>query len=118
MSESSGVRSPRPLTRAARAAAVAVIAVGAGGVVAQFAPRYGALYVYAAALITIAWLEGVVFGAIAAAAAAAVYVGLFARGTFFPPRLIRALATSLVLPLLGVRRRGKHQPVAEPGSSS
>jgi CheY-like chemotaxis protein len=117
MSETSVARTPRPLTRAARAAAVAVIAVGAGGVVAQFAPRYGALYVYAAALITIAWLEGVVFGAVAAAAAAGVYAVLFARGTFSPRELIVALVTSLLLPLLGIRRRAKEPPLPAPALS-
>jgi CheY-like chemotaxis protein len=110
MSESSVVRTPRPLTRAVRAAAAVVIAIGAGGVVAQFVPRYGALYVYAAALIGIAWLEGVLFGAIAAAAAAVTYALLFGRGWFSTRELLVALATSLLLPLLAIRRRPKTLP--------
>src|SRR5438132_9920853 len=110
MSEQSVVRTPRPLTRAVRAAAAVVIAIGAGGVVAQFTPRYGALYVYAAALISIAWLEGVIFGAIAAAAAVVTYALLFARGWFSTRELLVALATSLLLPLLTIRRRPKKPP--------
>src|SRR5258705_535777 len=110
MSEQSVVRTPRPLTRAVRAAAAVAIAIGAGGVVAQFVPRYGALYVYAAALIGIAWLEGVLFGAIAASAAAATYALLFARGWFSTRELLVALATSLLLPLLAIRRRPKTLP--------
>lgn len=93
--------------RAVRAAALMVIAAGAGGVVAQFVPRYGALYVYAAALISIAWLEGVAFGAIAAAAAAVTYAVLFARGWLTSRELMVAMVTSLLLPLLAIRRRPK-----------
>src|SRR5207244_2999618 len=118
MSEQSVVRTPRPLTRAVRAAAAVVIAIGAGGVVAQWAPRYGALYVYAAALVSIAWLEGVIFGAIAAAAAAAAYGVLFARGSFSAPELAIALVTSLLLPLLAIRRKRAPKPqlIAPPHS--
>src|SRR5437763_10502763 len=118
MSEQSGVRTPRPMTRAGRAAALVVIAAGAGGVVAQWAPRYGALYVYAAALISIAWLEGLVFGAVAAAAAASAYVVLFARGSFTMRELAVALVTSLLLPLLAIRRRPKPEAAPAVGPDS
>jgi len=110
MSEQSVVGTPRPVTRAVRAAALVIIAIGAGGVVAHLAPRYGALYVYAAALVSIVWMEGVVFGAIGALAAAATYVVLFARGTFSSSELAVALITSLLLPLLAARRRRAEPP--------
>ena len=113
----------KPMTRAVRAAALAIIVTGAGGAVAQWAPRFGGAYVYAAALISIAWLEGVVFGAIGALVAAAVYVLLFARGVFTARELVIALITSLLLPLLAIRRRSKTEaaqqlPVAPDGTEA
>jgi CheY-like chemotaxis protein len=100
----------KPSTRAVRAAALVILAIGASGVIAQLAPRYGALCVYAAALISIAWLEGIVFGAVGAAAAAVGYALLFARGALDPGELAVALATSLLLPLLALWRRAKPAP--------
>src|SRR5690348_2701261 len=97
--KSEGVtKARRPVRRAVRAAALVILVTGACGAVAQFAPALGPLYVYAAALIVIASLEGLVFGAVGAAAAIIIYALLFARGALGARDLAIALITSLLLP--------------------
>src|SRR5207244_7199537 len=108
MSEQLVVREPaRPLKRAVRAAALVLVVTGASGAVAQFVPFYGPLYVYVAALITIAWLEGVAVGLIGAAVALGAYRMLFGTAAFLTLRswiVVVALTVVLLLAVWIARR--------------
>jgi CheY-like chemotaxis protein/K+-sensing histidine kinase KdpD len=118
MPEQSVVREPaRPLRRAVRAAATVVIAIGASGVVAQLAPHYGPLYAYLAALVAIAWLEGIVVAAVGAAAFLAAYELIVVPGAIdLRSWIIIGSLTGLVLLAVGfIRyvRRPKREPAPE-----
>lgn len=106
MPEQSVVREPaRPLTRAVRAAATVVIAVGASGVVAQLAPHYGPLYAYLAALAAIAWLEGIAVAAVSAAAFLAAYELIVVPGAIdLRSWIIAGSLTGLVIVAVGFIR--------------
>src|SRR2546430_11678213 len=116
MPEQTVVREPaRPKRRAVRAAAVVVLATGASGVVAQLAPLYGPLYAYVAALIAIAWLEGVFAGLIGAVAALAAYVLLFDVAKQLTPRswIIVGALTAAVLIAIAILRRARRPATPE-----
>ena len=115
MPEKSVVREPaRPLTRAVRAAATVVIAIGASGVVAQLAPHYGPLYAYLAALAAIAWLEGIVVAAVGAAAFLAAYELIVVPGTIdLRSWIIAGSLTGLVILAVGFIRNVR-RPKSEP----
>ncbi len=106
MPEQLVVREPaRPLRSAVRAAAVVILATGASGVVAQLAPHYGPLYAYIAALVTIAWLEGVVPALLGAAVAVAAYVLIFAPASMSTREWgVLAAATLLVVIAVSIVR--------------
>lgn len=60
-----------------RAAAVVIIATGLSEILAGSVPRFEPLYVYLVAIALVVWLDGVIVGALAAAAAIAFHALLF-----------------------------------------
>jgi len=98
--------------RAARAAALLLIASGAGGAASAYLPRLDERWIFVGAVAAIAAIDGVVFGIVAAIVAPFAYeLVVHSSFTFAPSRDTLTLAASLgAAILIGAARALMHRP--------